>query len=239
MPEILYLQVIAFAGGLIQGLTGFGVVLVALPLMALVIDIKTAIPLVVSLSIIINLILLYQLYGQFETKKWLPILIASLPGIPAGIYIHKSVSHRLLEILVGAALLITSANAWFKFRPKKALGLFWAAIAGFAAGCLGGSIGASGPPVVIFTSLQPWTKSEIKTTLVAFFTITSFAIVAFYLINDFFTAEVLKFFVWCAIPLVLGVLTGSSLYGRITDESYRNAVLWLLFVLGILMLFKG
>ncbi len=53
MPEIVCLQLIAFAGGLIQGMTGFGVVLVALPLMAFFIDIKTAIPLIVLLGILL------------------------------------------------------------------------------------------------------------------------------------------------------------------------------------------
>ncbi|MFW6052454.1 MAG: hypothetical protein ACOC8I_00960 [Desulfosalsimonas sp.] len=41
------------------------------------------------------------------------------------------------------------------------------------------------------------------------------------------------------MPLVVGVFTGSKLYGHINDENYRNAVLWLLCVLGLLMLFKG
>lgn len=239
MHEIIYLQLIAFIGGLVQGLAGFGVMLVALPLMAFFIDIKTAIPLVILLGAVINLILISRLYGHFSVKRWFPLLIASLPGIPVGVYIHKSVSQRPLEILVGAALIITSANTWFRFRPKKALGSFWALISGFAAGCLAGSIGASGPPVVIYTSLQPWSKSEIKATLVSFFMINGLGVAAFYLFHGFFTIHVLKLFAWCAVPLVAGVFTGSRLYGRINDESYRNAVLWLLCILGLLMLFKG
>lgn len=239
MPDIVYIQIIAFIGGLVQGLAGFGVMLVALPLMAFFMDIKTAIPLIVLLGLIINTILIFQLSRHFAVKKWLPVLIASFPGIPAGIYIHKTVSQRPLEILVGTVLIITSANTLFRFKPKKPLGGLWAAAAGFAAGCLAGSIGTSGPPVVIYTSLQPWTKSEIKATLVAFFMINGLGVVAFYLFHGFFTAQVLQLFFWCAIPLVLGVAAGSSLYGRINDESYRNAVLWLLCVLGILMLVKG
>ncbi len=239
MPELIYLQIIAFIGGIVQGLTGFGVMLVALPLMALLIDIKTAIPLIILLGTVINLILIFQLSGHFAVRKWLPILIASLPGIPVGVYIHKTAAPRPLEILVGTMLIITSANTWFRFRPKKALGNFWAAVSGFAAGCLAGSIGTSGPPVVIYTSLQPWAKSEIKATLVAFFMINGLGVAAFYLFHGFFTMHVFKLFIWCAAPLVFGVFAGNHFYGRINDESYRNAVLYLLFVLGILMLFKG
>ncbi len=239
MPEIVYLQIIAFLGGFVQGLTGFGVMLLALPLMAFFIDIKTAIPLIVLFGLVINVILIFQLSGNFAVKRWLPLLIASFPGIPLGISIHKAVSPRPLEILVGIVLIITSANAWFRFRPKKALGKIWASAAGFAAGCLAGSIGASGPPVVIYTSLQPWTKSEIKATLVAFFMINGAGVLAFYFFHGFFTAQIIQLFSWCAAPLVLGVLAGSLLYGRINDENYRSAVMWILCVLGILMLLKG
>lgn len=239
MPDIIYLQLIAFLGGLVQGLTGFGVMLVALPLMAFFIDIKTAIPLIVLFGMLINLVLIFQLSGHFASRKWLPLLIASLPGIPIGVWLHKSVSHRPLEILVGTVLIATTANTWLRIRPKQALGRIWAWITGFAAGILAGSIGTSGPPVVIYTSLQPWSKSEIKATLVAFFMTNGLGVVVFYLYNHFFTARILELFAWCALPLVLGVAAGSRLYGQINDETYRNAVIWLLGILGLLMLLKG
>ena len=92
---------------------------------------------------------------------------------------------------------------------------------------------------VFYTSLQPWTKSEIKATLVAFFMINGAGVFAFYFFHGFFTAEIMQLFSWCAVPMVLGVLAGSLLYGRINDENYRTAVMWLLCVLGILMLLKG
>jgi len=239
MPDIIYLQLIAFLGGLVQGLTGFGVMLVALPLMAFFIDIKTAIPLIVLFGMLINLILIFQLSGHFASRKWLPMLIASVPGIPLGVWLHKSVSQRPLEVLVGVVLIITTANTWLRIRPKNTLSRLWAWTAGFAAGILAGSIGTSGPPVVIYTSLQPWTKSEIKATLVAFFMLNGTGVVGFYLFHGFFTGLVLEIFAWCMLPLILGVAAGSRLYGRIDDETYRSAVIWLLGVLGVLMLLKG
>ncbi len=239
MSDLVYLQIIAFMGGFVQGLTGFGVMLVALPLMAFFIDIKTAVPLIILLGLVINVMLIYQLAGHFEVKKWLPIVLASLPGIPAGIAIHQSVSQRPLEILVGLVLIITTANAWLHYRPAKPLKRVWAYVSGFLAGCLAGSIGASGPPVIIYTSLQPWSKAEIKSTLVAFFMINGMGVFAFYFFHGFFTPGILQLFGQCVLPLILGVLAGSLLYGRINDRNYRHAVLLLLGVLGLLMLFKG
>ena len=238
MPEFVYLQVIAFLGGFTQGLAGFGVMLVALPLMALVMDIKTAIPLIILLGLVINLMLIYHLRGHFEVKKWLPLILASYPGIPLGVYVHKTVSPRPLEILVGVVLIVTTINAWARFRPAGALDAVWAPVSGFLAGLLAGSIGASGPPVIIYTSLQPWAKSQIKSTLVAFFMINGIGVFIFYFLNGFFTANILNLFAYCVPPLIAGVLTGAWLYGRINDALYRPAVLCLLGLLGVLMLLK-
>lgn len=55
--DTIYMGCIAFAAGLIQGFSGFGVVLVALPLMMLIVDVKIAIPLVLMLGMVVNIIL--------------------------------------------------------------------------------------------------------------------------------------------------------------------------------------
>jgi len=239
MPDLVYLGMIAFVGGLVQGMTGFGVMLVALPLMSLVIDIKTAIPLIIVLGMVINAILVIQLVDHFEKKKWLPLLMASFPGIPVGMYLQLSVSARPLEILVGVVLLLTTATTWVYHQPKKELKSVWAGVSGFFSGCLAGSIGASGPPVIVYTACQPWTKKEVKSTLVAFFMINGIGVFALYCLFGLYTTRILQLFGYCLVPLVIGVFAGSFLYGRVNDTGYRHAVHILLLVLGIMMLVKG
>lgn len=237
-PEIVYLCLIAFLGGFVQGMTGFGVMLVSLPLMALVIDIKTAIPLIVLLGFIINAMLLFQLASYIEIKKWLPLWVASLPGIPVGIYVLKTVETRHLEILLGVVILITAAGVCFSKRPEKELKPVWTGMAGFIAGLLGGSLGAPGPPVIVYTSLQPWTKQQIKATMVIFFTLGGAGIILFYFFSGLITKNVLVPFQYCVFPLVFGVLTGILLFDRINENIYRRIVNLFLFALGAMMLVK-
>ena len=236
--ETACLCFISFLAGFIQGLTGFGIMLVALPLMVLFIDIKTAIPLLVLLGFVINIMLLFQLAKYFDKKKWLPLFVTALPGIPIGIYILKNVETRPLEILLGVVILVTATVTWISKNPDKELKKIWGYVAGFIAGLLGGSIGAPGPPVVIYTSLQPWAKQEIKSTMVAFFTLGGIGIIIFYFFNGFFTKEVLHSFQYCVFPLVFGVLAGVFLFNRIDEGIYRRIVHLLLFILGIMMLLK-
>ncbi len=241
MPEVVWLGCIAFLAGLIHGLTGFGVMLVALPLMILFMDIKAAVPLILLLGMVINLILVIQLRRHIEVGKWLSLLLSALPGIPVGGWCLKTIAPHWLELLVGIILMVTAAATWQRKPPAGARELKrrWVWMAGFSAGFLGGSIGAPGPPVVILTSLQPWSKHQIKSTLVAFFTFVCMGIIGVHLFLGLITDEVLRDFGFSILPLVGGILTGIALFNRIGDVGYRQIVYLLLVALGIMMLIRG
>lgn len=238
MTEIIYLSAVAFVGGFVQGFTGFGVVLVALPLMVFAIDIKTAIPLMLLLGMMINLILLVQLARHAQIDKWLPLLLGSLPGMPVGLYVLKTIGPRPLELLVGSVILLTVGVSFFTRPLAKEHNRIWAYVAGFGAGFLGGSIGAAGPPVVIYTALQPWTKQQIKATLVVFFFLSGIGIIGMHLFSGLVTRTTWYYWGYCLPSLVLGVFTGIRLYNQSNDTIYRRAVLGLLAVLGVLLLIK-
>lgn len=239
MADAVCLILIAYLGGMIQGMTGFGVMLVALPLMALIIDIKTAIPLILMLGLVMNVILICQLARHIQTRNWLPLLIASLPGVPVGVYLLKTVEPQWLELLVGSVVIATAA-ATRRHGPSKAeLKRHWTFAAGFSAGFLGASIGASGPPVIVYTALQPWPKHQIKATLVTFFCISGALTLALQFFSDLVTPEVVHHFITCLLPLLAGVFTGVRLFDRIDQSLYRRIIYILLFVLGAMMLLKG
>jgi uncharacterized membrane protein YfcA len=239
MAETVYLALIAYLGGLVQGMTGFGVMLVALPLMALMIDIKTAVPLILMLGFVMNVILVCRLARHVQTRKWLPLLMASLPGVPVGVYILKTVAPQWLELLVGGVIIATAAATWQHGSSKTELKQRWALTAGFSAGFLGASIGAAGPPVIVYTALQPWPKHQIKATLVTFFCISGALILALQFFAGLITSEVTHHFIYCLAPLLVGVFTGMRLFDTIDHSLYKRTVYILLFALGAMMLVKG
>jgi len=130
---------------------------------------------------------------------------------------------------------------WLMFRgvPSRELPTGWAWIAGFLSGVLGGSVGAGGPPVIIYTALQPWGKFPIKSTLVGFFLATSIAAGVVQAGLGLMTGEVLVLFASGLPALVTGVMTGSYLFGRINSDGYRKVLNILLMLLGVVMVIKS
>lgn len=237
--ELFYLGVVVFIAGFTQGLSGFGSVLVALPLMVLFWDVRTAVPLVSLLALCNTTILRVQLHAHVRFKRIFPLLIAAVPGMVIGAQMLKAVQTRYLEVLIG--LLLTSFSLYLLVsRPRrKELSGVWQWVAGFLSGILGGSIGANGPPVIIYTSLQPWEKDPVKSTLVGYFMIAGIAISTIHAAFGLITAEVLRLFAIGFLPATAGLLAGSHVYGRMNSGAYRKAVTFLLLVMGMYMLARA
>jgi len=238
METYFFLCTIAFCAGFIQGLSGFGSVLLSLPLLTLFLDIKTAVPVVALLGLALTIFLLVQLRQHWDWKKIYPLCLGSIPGIPMGVLFLNRTDGQLIQWTVGAVL-ITYAMYGLLLNPTvKKIGRAWAYSFGFAAGFLGGAIGASGPPVIVYTSLQPWTKDQIKVTLQGFFIISGILVVLSQALTGLVTGQVL-FYSLIGLPsLLIGTWMGSLLYGRIGEETFRKIILIMLGFLGLFMIFK-
>jgi uncharacterized membrane protein YfcA len=234
----LFLAVISLLAGFIQGLSGFGSVLLSLPLLVFLLDVKTAIPLVALYGLALSVFLLVQLREHWDWKKLYPLCLSSVPGAPLGVWLLNRLDAQVIQWAVGGFLLVYALFMLF-FRPAmRVTGAGWAYLSGFIAGCLGGAIGASGPPVIVYTSLQPWSKDDIKVTLQGFFVISGIVVVFFQALGGLVTGTVLWYFA-VTLPLLLtGTWLGSLLYGRIREEGYRKLILMLLALLGLFMIVK-
>ncbi|MGD8353212.1 MAG: sulfite exporter TauE/SafE family protein [Pseudomonadota bacterium] len=239
MAEIVFFQLTILTAGFTQGFTGFGSALVMLPLLTLIVEVKTAVPLITLLGIGINLILFLRLGEYIQWKRLRVLFISCIPGILLGVYFLKTVPAGYLQTVIGVVLLLFPSYLLSKGVPGRELAPVWAFPVGFLSGFLSGSISAGGPPVILYTAMQPWGKIPIKSTLVGFFLITSMAAGSVQIGAGLMTAEVLQLFAAGIPALVIGVLTGSRLFERVESKAYRKALLLLLILLGMFMLVRA
>jgi uncharacterized membrane protein YfcA len=238
MQLYINISVIVFLSGIIKGLSGFGAILIALPLLVLFIDIKAAVPLTVMLGTSASLFLLVKLSKDFEWREIYPIIVGSVPGILVGVFFLNALDRDILQLILGIFLISYSIYSLFFGSPRLILGRIWAYIFGFFAGWLGGTIGASGPPVIIYTSLQPWRKDKINVTLQGFFLISGFIIIFLYSCMGIIATTVLQFF-GISLPMFgLGTYIGSHFYGIIGERLYRKIIFILLLFLGAFIISK-
>ena len=238
MDTYLWVCLIIFMAGLTQGLSGFGSILLSIPLLAIFLDIKIVIPLTALVGLSMSLVLLFHLRPYLDWKKIYPLLIAAIPGIPLGVIFLKKLDKTVILCVLGIVLIAYSLYSLLSRSTGKRISGHWAYPFGFMAGCLGGAFGATGPAVIVYTSLQAWSKDQIKVTLQGFFVISGAIIVLFQALNGLTNFTVLLFYGVSLPMLILGTYVGSLFYGMIREETYRRVMFVLLGFLGAFMIYR-
>ncbi len=234
----LLISIIFLLAGFIQGITGFGSALVAIPLLSLVIDIKDAVPLCILNSLVITTYLSLKMRKHLDAKKIVPLCAAAVPGIIVGSTVLKQVSSTIIRICLGVLMIAYSLYSLLcKPKPRKMHNM-WSYIAGFSSGAIGAAFSAGGPPTIIYTTLSDWQKDTIKATLSGFFLFNSYLIATVHAINGLTTIEIFTYFMISAPFVLLGTVLGTISYGKIPRERYLQIIFTFLIIMGIMMIIK-
>ncbi len=236
MTVFMLSSLIFLLAGLIQGLTGFGGGLVAIPLLCLIMDVKLAVPLSILSGLVITTTMAYELRNFLNWRKILPLLIGSIPGVFVGTVLLKQADPVVINRILGLLLIgISGFNLIIKPKPVNPP-VIWGYIAGFFAGGINAAVGAGGPPAIIYTTLTDWKKDEIKATLTGFFVLNGYVTAAVHACNGMITRTTMSYFVSTLFFVLLGTFAGSKISGRINRRTYLRVVYVLLMGLGTLML---
>ena len=156
---------ILFLSTFIRSALGFGDALIAMPLLALVIGIQVATPLVAMGASTIAFTILLKSWRKVEIKAAWRLVIATWIGIPLGIFFLKAAPEILVKSLLGILLMGFGAYNLFVPDLPKLLNEKWALVTGLIAGILGGAYNTNGPPVVIYGMLRRWDPEKFRATL--------------------------------------------------------------------------
>lgn len=146
--NVLFFLLINLFACFYQGITGFGGALIASPLSLLVLDKFTVVIALTIVGIGLDAFLYWKIKQPLNYQLLIPLCLASIVGMPFGIWFLKAISIDLLKIIVGSlAIIVTLIIAFTKFSLPRTTWL--TVLAGFLSGTLQTSISATGPPVVI------------------------------------------------------------------------------------------
>lgn len=238
MDTIFYLVIVVFLAGFVQGFSGFGSVLLALPLLALFMDVKTAIPLMALAGLPLTVFLMIPLWKHLDWRKISPLAIGSLAGVPCGVFLLRTLPSTVIMIVIGVILLLYGLYGLLINPVTLAPNKGWGYAFGFLSGSLGGGFSTPGPPAIIYASLQTWSPDEIKVTLQGYFFIVGILIVALQAVSGAITANVIRYFLVAIIPITAGTYAGNAFGGKLPESVYRRVVFLLLALMGIISIGK-
>jgi uncharacterized membrane protein YfcA len=218
---------------------GFGDALIAMPLLAMVLGLKTATPLVALASFTIAIVILLTTWRSLKVGSASRLIIATLVGIPVGIALLKGVDERIMQTLLACVILLfagfnLSSLAVPKLKTDKSSYLF-----GFVAGLLGGAYNTNGPPIVIFASMRDWPAAEFRATLQGYFFFTGFMLLGAHALGGLWNERVFTLY-GLALPIIAtSIWLGSRLHRKVSPERFRKAIHILLVLIATMLLFKA
>jgi uncharacterized protein len=238
MATVLILAIV-FVAALVQTLAGFGFALLVTPLVALLLGLRTAAPLVALVALSVNTINFYRHRDRIDRGELVRLVVSSALGIPAGLWILDRGDEVVILCFLGAVLIGYALYALSHPRLRSALDPHWVYPSGLVAGCLAAAYNAPGPPLLIYGSLRQWPKEEFRGVLHGLFCLNGVLVVVGHVLVGNVTGEILILFFWTVPLLLAGILLGTRVDARLNRDRFRLLVTVMILALGVSLLLNA
>lgn len=233
----LIVSVVVFAAVMTQSVVGFGLALVAMPLLANLIGIRLAAPLVALVGFATQIVLLIRYRHALDLAAIKQVAIGSVLGIPLGVIALKHVNETVITTLLGVIIIAYALYALLAPRLPELRQAAWGYGFGLAGGVLTGAYNTGGPPLVIYGSCRNWEPQAFKGNIQALILLHSGTVLVAHTVGSNITLATMNNFVIALPAIALGIWVGSLLEERISTRLFRKVVLGVLIVLGLMLVF--
>ena len=109
LPQLIVTAVILFAGSTVLSTKGFGIGMVSMPVMPLVLHPHTAVVTLNTVAVGLEAGVVLQSRSSLRIREILPIAVAGMLGVPAGVFILSSADPGIVR--TGIAVLVIALAA--------------------------------------------------------------------------------------------------------------------------------
>ena len=232
---LIFIILVVLIASTIRSAFGFGDALIAMPLLAFFLNMKTAVPVVAFIGFSISIIILFRHWRAAYIKGlWILILFCIL-GIPIGLLFLENSDDKLVKIILSVIIIFFSTINLIKpnFLELKSNKFVW--LFGLVSGILGGAYNTNGPPVIIYGKLKRWEPKNFRAILQTVFLPTNLFIIIGQGSAGFWTGDVLIYFL-ISIPVILvGTVLGGLINKKLSKEKFVKFVDILLIIIGLVL----
>ena len=237
------IAIIIFLTHFQEGVTGFGCTVLALPFIALLVGLKTAVPvLFLQAWVLTGYIVLIARKDIVWKEYWRILCIAGL-GFPFGMLLRERTPEVGLKWVLAAFMVVIGLQGMFRYymRPKvqengsrtmKWLSATLLPVGGF----IHGAFGSGGPLIVIYATKVLANKSLFRVTLcLVFFTLNTI-LATQWIASAAPKDEVLRLTMFCMPFNLAGMFIGNWAHYRMNELLFRRMVYTVLFLAGITLI---
>ena len=230
-----------FAGGFVNGISGMGAALVAIPILLLQMPFLDAIVISGVPATILSASQGWLYRHTSKLRSIPPMLAGSIPGGLAGIIILRFIPGSVLEFMMGLGL--TCYIIWLLLHRSGMIahGDSWqkGCLAGFFSGVVGVPTGLCGVPVGIYAVYAGWEKKAVLGTLCLYATGICLLTNVLHGLSDYYTPWRIKLAVCGVLGALAGLWTSIPVCRHISASLFQKILLTVIGVAGISCMMRG
>ena len=241
LSPVFLLALIVWMGTTISTAVGFGSTLTIVAVGSLVMPVQSVLFRIMPLTTALSFYIVLRNPRAVDLRTLLTrILPVTALGLPVGIYLADAAPQSTLERAFAASVFVLAAAELIAMARKDAsrtrtLSLPASLLLLFLGGVAHGAFATGGPPVVYVCARTIPDKTVFRATLNALWIPLSGALLVTYVAKGHITMATLKDTAPLVPGLIVGIVVGELLHGRVPERVFRVVVFATLLVVAVLI----
>ncbi len=234
----LLIVIIIFAAYVVEGLTGFGGAIIALPFLSLVLGLNNSVTLILMVSSFFGFYILLKKRGDVDWKQYARMIGFMAIGLPIGVLMGRYLPQDILKLALGAFTLFAGVRGLWLKGGAKMLSAFVMRLCLVGGGVLQGAFATGGPLVIVYAKAMIPEKDRFRATLICVWLTLNITLLAVrWQTNQF--GSVGGVIGFALVAWAAGILVGSHICRKVNAAQFEKIVYWILFCSGVFMILQA
>lgn len=226
----------------VKGATGLGFPLIATPMVALLLDIRTAVTVLILPNLFMDSAQVmrdgipYDVFRRFSN-----LILPTIVGVFLGTMALVKTPLWILNLCLGVMVLLFVGSSLMKFEwsisPRRET--FLSPSFGFVSGFLNGLTNAAGPTLAIYLYSLKLEKRTFVKSIATIFVVTKLSQLVAISTWNLFNRETLSLSIQVLLFTLAGFYAGLKAQDRVNQKTFNRGLLALLTLIGIILLVRA
>ena len=235
-PELVFALLIVAAGAVAMGTVGFGLGMVATPVLLLFLDVKSAVVVVNFLIALLLAMVLTRTWRHLDLKLSGGLVLGGVAATPVGVFALNVADAGVLKLVIVGAVITLGLFSLTGLQLPLANHRLSGPVFGFVTCLAITSISIGGPLAGLYAITQRWPTQTVRASLALLFIASSTAAVAQYAAAGLLDRTDLANVGLLVPGLIAGFAIASMVVNRLDERAFRYVAVGITLMGGAVLL---
>lgn len=216
---------IVLLGAVVLGAIGFGLGMVAIPVLLLLLPPQDTVVIVNAMIVLTTGLTLLQTWRHLNLRQSWPFVIAGLPPVPIGVLLLDAANPTALRLTIIVLIMALAVMSMFQIRLPGARRRGAGPVCGFLTTLLVTTLGVGGPLGGLYCIEQDWPRDTIRSTMALYFLLAAGLAMALFAAVGLVSAATAQNIGLLGLATLAGSAIASVVARRMSRRVFRYAAL--------------